>query len=311
MDLTGVVANIFMCHWDKELKRKLAEANIHAVVYKRYVDDIDVVLDDREKGIKNEEATMITVQGFANEIDPCIKTAIDYANQHNDSKLPVLDLKLWIGKDATGEVKIQYEHYLKDVSTRAVIHANSAHPENVKMNVLVNEASRIPRNCSIDLEWQIVVSHLEYFSQRMQYSGYNKEQRFQVIKKALNKHDKKMENMIEGRRYKRRKDIYVPRRKEKKEKREKWFTSGGRYESVMFVEPTKGSQLKKRVQIAAKRNKIKVRIMEKTGTKIQNILQRSDPFSNGKCQRNDCAICGNELGVNCRTRGCVSHVFTK
>ena len=308
LDLTGMVANIYMCYWDNELKCRLMEANIHAIVYKRYVDDVDVILDDRSRGIKNEEATMIIVQNIANEIDPCIKTTIDYGSQHNDNKLPVLDLKIWIGKNAAGEAKIIYTHYIKDVSTRAVIHANSAHPENVKLNVLVNEAGRILRNCSIDLKWEIVVSHLEYFSQRMQYSGYNKEQRYNVIKKALSKHDQRMENMIDGRRYRRRKDVYTTRRKEKKKKHEKWFTNGGRYETVMFVEPTKGSQLKKRIQIAAKKNKIKLKVIEKTGTKIQNLLQRSDPFSNGRCQRNDCAICRNELGVNCRARGCVYEV---
>ena len=43
----------------------------------------------------------------------------------------------------------------------------------------------------------------------MQYSGYNKEQRYNVIKKALNKHDVQMESMIEGRRCSRGKDIPI------------------------------------------------------------------------------------------------------
>ena len=71
----------------------LVQKNEFNLLYKRYVDDVDVVLDDRSGGIKNEEATMIIVQNIANEIDPCIKTTIYYAGQHNNGKLPVLDLK--------------------------------------------------------------------------------------------------------------------------------------------------------------------------------------------------------------------------
>ena len=82
---------------------------------------------------------------------------------------------------------------MKDVSSRFLIHARSAHPSNMKLNVLVNEGLRVLRNCSIHLGWEEGKRHLQYFVQRMQYSGYNQETRAKIILKILKKYDKKVE----------------------------------------------------------------------------------------------------------------------
>ena len=44
--------------------------------------------------------------------------------------------------------KILHTHYMKDVSSRAVINAFSAHSMEMKTNVMVNEVCRILKNCS-------------------------------------------------------------------------------------------------------------------------------------------------------------------
>ena len=49
-------------------------------------------------------------------------------------------MKSWIGRNKDGVIKIMHGHYMKDVSTQSLIHFNSAHPTNVKTNILVNEA---------------------------------------------------------------------------------------------------------------------------------------------------------------------------
>ena len=67
--------------------------------------------------------------------------------------------------------------------------STSAHPDSMKRNVLVNEASRILRNCSKELNWEQVVPHLDYFVKRMQYSGYTVEERYKVVKKAIYKYE--------------------------------------------------------------------------------------------------------------------------
>ena len=48
----------------------------------------------------------------------------------------------------------------------------------------------------------------------------------------------------------------------------------------------------------------KVKVVEKTGVKLESILTSSDPFREGDCGRPDCGLCGDEdsKGQNCRRR---------
>ena len=139
----------------------------------------------------------------------------------------------------------------------------------------------------------------------MQFSGYPEETRYKVIKKAIDKYEKEIEatNRTGNRRFipsiETRKERLVNKATKKKE----WSRREGKYESVMFVQATENSKLKNKIQNAARKNKIKVKVQERSGTKIKGLLQRSDPFSNTKCKRMNCIICTNQLGINCRARG--------
>ena len=310
LDLTGVVSGIFMCYWDKKLIGILGENNIRLLVYKRYVDDINLIAEDLNRENKDEATTMGIIQQHANRIDKSIRTTIDYSSKYEDKKLPILDLKVWIGQTHNGEIKILHEHYTKDVSTRSVIHAKSAHPMKTKENVLVNEIVRILRNCSSLIEWKDVIPHIEYFMKRMQFSQYSKEIRYKVLCKALEVYDKKIQTCeTNGQRFVRSRDIYAERKKTKKVRQKNWFSKDGKHETVMFVEATENSELKNRVEIAARKHRVKVKIMEKSGITMKKVLQRSNPFGNIPCEREKCVCCCNEEvvsnNVHCRTRGCV------
>ena len=65
--------------------------------------------------------------------------------------------------------------------------------------------------------------------------------------------------------------------------------------SVLFVQHTPRSELAKRI-----RNKLenlekvcslKFKVVEKTGSKIEEILHKSDSWSNRDCGRQDCLLC--------------------
>ena len=51
-----------MCYWDKKLKQQLEENEINVILYKRYVDDIDIIVKDNNYEEKNEERTMKNIQ---------------------------------------------------------------------------------------------------------------------------------------------------------------------------------------------------------------------------------------------------------
>ena len=153
------------------------------------------------------------IQQKANHIDKSIQVTYDCSELYDDGKLPVLDIKVWIGLNKEGNYKVLHTHYIKDVASRLLIHSRSAHDPNMKFNVCVNEAVRIIKNCSIHLEWEHHINHLEYFIKRLQFSGYDHMSRYKIIQTALKRYEKlKTENNINGKFF----DNLVKNRSEKK-----------------------------------------------------------------------------------------------
>ena len=112
------------------------------------------------------------------------------------------------------------------------------------------------------------------------------------------------------------KSMYGPeaRGREKKRRGAKnndWYRENGKYESVMFVEATPKSELKGKVERLIKKYKLKIKVVERVGTTVKRVLQRSNPFPRGHCERNDCEICRRGCGVDCRMRGCVYEIICK
>ena len=64
----------------------------------------------------------------------------------------------------------------------------------------------------------------------------------------------------------------------------------------------------KRVQIACKRNNVKVKVIEKMKTSVKRELQKSNPYGWMHCGRHDCVTCNRGIRVNCRTRGSVYQI---
>ena len=192
-----------------------------------------------------------------------------------------------------------------------MIHAESAHSESMKFSDMVKEILRILRNCSIHLAWSETAKHVTYFVRRLQFSGYSQDFRYRVVKKALRKYDVKKglceqrgESMFAGVRD-------VQERRKNKSTRQEWYKGGEKYESVMFVQPTKGARLQKEVQRIAKKHKIKMRVIERGGRSVKGMLQRSNPFGKKMCGRDRCVLCQNGSDVDCRERGCVYTMMCK
>jgi hypothetical protein len=297
LDLTGVVSDIYMSWWDVRLIDLLRGARYLMMMYVRYVDDINMVLEveeeiDEERDGPRDGQVMEKVRRIADTIHPSTKTTCDYGSKYDDNKLPMLDIKLWTGL-SDGERKILYEHYMKDVSSRHVINYLSAHPEEMKINVLVNEALRILRNCSRHLPDEVKTSHLQYLVNRMQFSGYPQAYRHEVIARAFRRHRNR--NGGDG------------ARRRRTDKRT-WYDKN-RYDGVMFVDTTPNGELKKRVEQVCRKNRVKIKVVEKITGTVKKELQRSNPFGHQHCKRNDCVTCNLNLSINCRKRGPVYEMY--
>ena len=158
----------------------------------------------------------------------------DIPSNYNDKRLPILDLKVWIGEVKPNIFKIITAHYIKDVSTRAVINNRSSHPLRMKKNVMINEVMRILRNCNEYCPWDEVAHHISYFMKRLQFSGYDQVFRYETVRIAIKKHGARNE------------DNTTPKKIKKDKNR--WFRKDDEVEAVMFVQATKNESLKKEVQ---------------------------------------------------------------
>ena len=142
-----------------------------------------------------------------------------------------------------------YEHYRKEMASKMTIHARSALPHNQKRNILTQEVIRILKNCSQYLPWETKAQHLEELSLRMQFSGFDKKMRKEVIKsgikayRSLEANDKDGTIPLHRPREWQRKE----REKKKRLKKETWYKKGG-YDTPIFITATPNRELKKRMQ---------------------------------------------------------------
>ena len=325
LGLTGDVAQVLMCWWDEELIRRLQEKGMDVLLYKRLVDDINMLL--RMAGVEGstseplDKQNMEFVKAVANEIHQSIQVTTDYPSKNPSNKMPILDLRVWLASlfdSVTHEVNatVLHEHYSKEVSSKAVIDSRSAVPWKVKRTVLTQEVIRVLRNCSRYLPWVETCRHVEEFAKRMQFSGYGEEFREQVVTSALKAYNEMIEKDRQGIEplYRPRDWRSVERAEEKRVKKNEWFRGKeGKNETVVFVPATPGSELKKRYQKTIEKAKVKVAVVEVPGTSVKRKVQRSDPFRSRECgDKEMCMVCGSEgKGGNCRSTGVTYEVRCK
>ena len=174
-----------------------------------------------------------------------------------------------------------HEYYMKPVSSVAVIDARSTLPWRTKRTILVQQTVRILRNCSEELPWDMKKEHLNQMMKRMQYSGYNKQFRYEVLMSALNAFEKMKERDEKGEQplYRAKEWRKSERRKEKEIKKKEWYKKGG-YETVIFVPCTEDSRLLKKLQEDISRSQLKIKLIEKAGMTLGSLLR--EPQTQGK-----------------------------
>ena len=178
LELTGVLAQIFMVWWDREFKTRVETLGIPLYMYKRYVDDVNVIVGAVEPGAKiaggmltiddkskaqdshrpKDEMCMELLKDVGNSIHSSVQIEVDYPSRHEDNLMPILDLKLWIdrknvimnGKDCTVNV-ILHEIYAKEVSSKMMLSSRSALPMKVKRTVLTQEVLRVLLHCNPEI----------------------------------------------------------------------------------------------------------------------------------------------------------------
>ena len=332
--LSGIIARVVTLEWDLQLIDLVKTTPIilpeeHPKIEllklsKRYVDDhfgdhdplppgfiwdpdsrtirFDQETLDQDPERPADKRTMLAIQGMANTINPSIQLTIDYPSAHPDGRMPVLDFVCWV--DPTTK-KIMYSFYRKPMCRVNTILASSALSWTTKRTVLTQEAVRILTRSSLELPWEEKAKNMTVFMARMANSGYSHKFRLQVLKNSLRAFEKILEREARGERPLHRADIHdkPQRKKDKIWRKHTWFRRGG-YVTTLYVPPTPGSVLAKKMQESVVRDssgdKIQVRVVERKGPTILSILQKSDPTPKRPCSKEDCFPCTSGNIGKCR-----------
>ena len=87
---------------NRELEKQLSDHNFSLKLYARYVDDGNVAIKKITNGAgtdtNDEETTMEKVKEIGNSIHKSIVVKVDYPSNHENNRLPVLDMVFWIGQ---------------------------------------------------------------------------------------------------------------------------------------------------------------------------------------------------------------------
>ena len=173
-----------------------------------------------------------------------IRFTFDLPENHQEKKLPVLDLKVWLSE--TDE--LLYEFYEKPTKNKKIILATSAINWHQKRTILTQEAIRRLKNTSESLGVEAQNAHLNSFMKKLQLSGYSEKFRGEIVKSAKTAYEKMLFNDQNGIKplFRNRKQIEEDKKVRPKSKW--WNQQGKNHTTVLFVPPTPYGELARLIQ---------------------------------------------------------------
>ena len=269
---------------------------ILSLVGNKIVIDENKKLTDESKS--DAKVTMEIIQQLAIGINPMIKLTVETPCNFEDGKLPVLDVKVNVNQEETN--RIDFEFFEKPTKNPMVIMADSALSFAKKRTILTQEFLRRLRNTKVELGSEIQRKYLNQFMVKVKNSGYNHKFRKEVVDSGFKAYDKILEedkNDIKP--LYRSKDWKKEEREQlKSEKKSNWWNSQKskvQYTSVLFVTPTPGGMLarevRQRLKELNKNDSEKIKVEERGGLKIKDMLGSKNPFQKPKCIQRTCPLC--------------------
>ena len=141
---------------------------------------------------------------------------------------------------------------------------------------------------------------------KLKNSGYDFKFRKEVLDSGLKAFQKMTEEDKKGTKpmYRSRDWNFEDRQRTKSKKKMNWWNNENakiQYKSVLFVTPTPGGilakELRKREEELNRNSKDRIKIEEKGGMKIKDILGSKNPFQKSKCIQKTCPLCTNSRHV--------------
>ena len=198
--LTSIVARVVMDHWASMFLTSLQDSGIKVWAMIKYVDDVNIVLDileagwrwsggclewrdewltaDMESGQSQEERSMEVVRSAAEDVVGWLHFTIDLPDMHNNGKVPMLDLEVWVdhreveeGQEPRADV-LTWNFYEKPSASARVLRATSAYSWRSKIVCMNMEVFRRHRNTSRQASLVHRLGIIQKFVCKLRLSGY-------------------------------------------------------------------------------------------------------------------------------------------
>ena len=318
----GVIALIVMIWWSRMFKSKLEGLGIENTLLKLFVDDVNGIFRrispgteykdgelvyneekaQKDKNSPQDKVTMEVIKTIANDIEPMIKMTVDSPSNYDDQKVPMLDVKVWVNKNDHN--KVYYTFYEKPTKSPFVMSKSSAMPISKKIECLGQEVFRRLHNIKREIDEKDKIDVLNDFMFKLRISGYNENDRLQILKSGMNAYEKLREKEEKGMRpfYRSHHFNRAERKEEKKKKTHNWFNKEtknkeNKFSSVFFVPSTPGSVLLKMLKKTEEEHKIdnncRIKFIETSGRKFIDQLKINDPFAKNCLPAEKCFMCTN------------------
>ena len=291
--LAGALAALYMIRWSKDFKHKVEYATTEIegftlLMLKIYVDDANIIstpfplgsrLDsdgeirihqdeiENDRNVPSDSRTAKLFGEIGNTVCDFLKLTTDCPSNHSSGFMPLLDIQVKVEQN-----QVIYKFYSKPMASPFLMLANSAMPDQMKRNGIVQEALRRLRNTKRDLPWNLKAHILSEFSYKMMVSGYSEKFRLEIIQSAVRGYEKQCEAADQGLRplHRTRDFQAVERWKKKSLSKTSWYRPN---DSVGFVPATPGGVLARTIQAIVKeetaRIGLSVRIVEQGGISMK------------------------------------------
>ena len=293
--------------------------------------------EDLDNNESNQQRTSKELCNAMNSIYSNIKFTIETEEDFPNKRLPTLDFAIWMENEDGGKF-LRYSFYEKPMKTPYSIMKSSAMSEKSKIQILSQDLIRRMLNVCVSVTQDEKNEIIDNYTVRLFRSGYNNKQVREIVVSGLTGFEKKVRKAakekiplhrpasvtLKTRLHKKltQRENWYKKMKKRHEPKEKVRNKSNNEQkqdiplvSLMFVQQTPGSQLLQQLrQVEAKVSDLtgdRVKMVERSGTKLRHLLVSSDPWSNVKCGDSKCIVCTNPFNTNynCRKRNVCYKTF--
>ena len=269
LDMSVEAASIYMLLWDEEFLTKLKYLGISTALYKRYVDDILMILrcinrgwkydklqkkmifleDPSDQLIEDDAYTFGVLLDIANDLDSDIQMTCEVPSMHTDGRLPVLDLGLEIIDN-----KIKYFFYRKSVASPYSIMYESAVATRTKRDSLLQEGLRRLHHTCEDASEEDIRQVMGQYMNMLRISGYDTKYRYTLLNGIMKRYHQISDEISRGVRvkFRSRKQIQTHKKQKLGKFANTWFLKNNTY-NTLKIQATPFSRLSNNVHQSLKK----------------------------------------------------------